>query len=115
MATEGVRVNGVCYVKASGIDAWFSSFPRSSFSDSSGTTLAYYSPNSAYASGWQLVRQFQPVTGVPSFSYSEAPLPALESCDYTKPFFDGVAFGWLILTVLVAASSLVFIRRGAAE
>lgn len=115
MATEGVRVAGVCYIKSAGYDVWFSSAPRTAFSDSSGTVTTYYSPNAAYASGWQFVREFVPVSGSVGYTYSEAPLPVLESCDYTEPFFDGVAFGWLVLLVLVAAGSFRMVKRGAEE
>lgn len=113
MATEGVRVGGVCYVKQTGIDVWFSSAPRSSFTDSAGTTTVYYGPNAAYASGWQLIREYQPVSGSVSYTYAEGVIPSLETCDYTASFFDGVTFGWLVVSVIVAVGAIRLMRRGA--
>jgi len=105
----GALLGNQCFeTNAQAVDAFFSSKDPSY---TSGST-SYLSWFEKVGGVWQVKRQSISSTGtVTNLTSSDATIPTFPVCDPLASFTDGIALGWLIVGLMVAAYGAVMIRR----
>lgn len=109
MAVTSSLVNNVCYPSvAAANDAYFSSIPVALVAGQTSYETRYLQ----IAGAWNVQQTSIDKFGNISIVYTKPVVaPAFPGCDYSEPFFDGMAMGWGVVGAMAAALSVIFVRK----
>lgn len=109
MTITASLVNGVCYNDVqSAIDAYFSAQPSALLPGNNSILNLYQNVSGV----WKMTQYQIDKFGVSTLQYStNAVVPVFADCDATESFFDGMAIGWGVVSAMVAALSIMFIKK----
>lgn len=114
----GYQVGSSCLADLTTAHAsFFSKFIPSSSVSGSSVYEVFFQLASVYSepspSGWVRVVQKSSLYGIPQGTVIvQLDAVAFPSCNYSEPFTDGMALGWLVGSVLVAVAAIKYMRRG---
>lgn len=109
MVLTASLVNNICYPSvAVANDAYFSTIPVALVSGQTSYETKYLQ----IVGAWNVQQTSIDKFGNISIVYTKpVAAPVFPSCDYSEPFFDGLAIGWGVVGAMAAAVSVIFIRN----
>lgn len=109
MTITASLVQNTCYPSvAAAVDAYFSMMPVAHTTGTTSYKLEYLQ----VAGAWNMRGTSIDNLGNATINYTvAATVPTFPNCDPTEAYFDGMAIGWGVVGAMVAALSVIFIKR----